>query len=67
MRLDEMERWLVEHDFSLVNTRGSHRIYRHKETHYRVTVATHDGELRPYQVRHILRSIQQMRGGETER
>ena len=60
MRLDDMERWLYDHGFSLDNQRGSHRVWRHSKTHYRVTIATHDGELKPYQVRHIIRNIEAM-------
>lgn len=62
MRLDELERWLYEHGFTLDHIRGSHRTYRHEATRYRVTVPVHGRVIPDYTVRHTLKKIEQMKG-----
>lgn len=68
MQLKQLERWLRERGWvKEERQQGSHCHWRYPATNYRITIATHDGELRPYQVRHILDAIEAMGNGKTAR
>jgi predicted RNA binding protein YcfA (HicA-like mRNA interferase family) len=43
MRLTEIEQLLSEQGYTLERIRGSHRHYRHRETHRRLTITAHSG------------------------
>jgi predicted RNA binding protein YcfA (HicA-like mRNA interferase family) len=60
VRFDEAVTWLLSFGFVEREAKGSHKVFTHPEWDGRLTMQSHKGNAKAYQIRQALRAIEEI-------
>ncbi len=60
VRFEEAEKWLQSFGFIERAGKGSHKIFTHPSWNGRLTMQSHKGKAKPYQIKQAVKAIQEI-------
>lgn len=60
VRFEEAEAWLLSFGFKEREAKGSHKVFTHPQWNERLTMQSHKGKAKPYQVKQALDAIKEI-------